>query len=85
MVNEFVIPVLQGDIVLVVAQVFGLQRIDPLVAPQIVQLKLVLDPNLFLSGLFLLVIGGSRQSLQAALFFDPCVVDVAVLAPLRQI
>ena len=57
--DQLVVLVLQLDVVLVVSQVLRLQRVDPLVVAQIVELELVLDADLLLASFFFLVVGGA--------------------------
>lgn len=78
--NQFIITVLQGDVVRIVFQVLRLQWVNALVIAEVVQLKFVFDPDLLLTAFFLLVVGGARKALQAALFFDTSVINVPVFA-----
>ena len=83
--DKFIIPVLKCNRVLIIPQMFRLQRINSFISPQIVQLMLIFDSNLFLSGLFFLIITGPGQPLQSTLFFDPSIVDIPIFTPPRQI
>lgn len=55
-VNELIVAVLQGNIVQIILQVLRLQRVYTLVLSYVVQLELVLDPDLLLTNFFLLVV-----------------------------
>ena len=55
-VNQLIVTVLQGNVVLIVAQMLWLKRVDSLVIPNIVQLVLIFNSYLLLTSFLFLVV-----------------------------
>ena len=68
-----------------VLKLIWVQWVYSLVVAQIVQLELVLDPDLLLLQFLLLVISGPRLPLQSFLLLLASEVDVAILSPPGQV
>ena len=62
-----------------------MQRVASLVETEIVQLKLVLDPNLLLPDFLLLELGGPWKSSESAVLLDSRIIDVTILSAPAQI
>ena len=83
-VDQLIVEILQSYVVLVIAEVLWLKRVNPFEVSKVVQLELVLDSDLLLASLLLLVVACSRQPLQPPLLVDPRVVKVTILtAPVQ--